>query len=77
MRLSASTKTAFSRAIAANIDEVATQADNVSKSVAALARSSTMACAGTVRVMWSADSLTRVVRELTIDAAQFIERVRQ
>ena len=65
------------RAIASNIDDVALQADTVSKSVTALARSSTMACAGTVRVIWSAGSLTDVVRELCVEAGQFIERVRQ
>jgi len=68
---------ATTRAIATNIDEVAEQADTVSRSVTALAKSSTMACAGTIRVIWSAESLTTVVRELNIEAAQFIERVRQ
>jgi len=68
---------ASTRAIASNIDDVAVQADTVSRSVTALAKSSTMACAGTVRVIWSAGSLTEVVRDLNHEAAQFIERVRQ
>jgi methyl-accepting chemotaxis protein len=65
------------RDIASNIEEVAVQASAVSKSVTALAKSSAMACAGTVRVIWSADSLTHVVRELHAEASKFVEQVRQ
>jgi methyl-accepting chemotaxis protein len=65
------------RAIASNIEEVAAQAGAVSRSVTALAKSSAMSCAGTVRVIWSADSLTQVVRELSAEAESFISQVRQ
>jgi methyl-accepting chemotaxis protein len=68
---------AATRVIAANIDEVATQAAAVSKSVTALAKSSTMSSAGTVRVIWSAGTLRDVVQELSSEARQFAERVRQ
>ena len=68
---------AATRDIASNIGDVAVQADTVSRSVTSLAKSSTMACAGTIRVIWSAGTLTEVVRELSVEAAQFIERVRQ
>ena len=67
---------ATTRTIATNIDEVAVQAEAVSKSVIALAKSSTMACAGTVRVIWSADKLKDVVRELNVEAGQFISHIR-
>ncbi len=68
---------AATRVIAANIDEVATQAAAVSKSVTALAKSSTMSSAGTVRVIWSAGTLRDVVQELSSEARLFVERVRQ
>jgi methyl-accepting chemotaxis protein len=68
---------AATRVIASNIDEVATQAAAVSKSVTALAKSSTMASAGTVRVIWSAGTLSEVVKELSTEARLFVERVRQ
>ena len=63
-------------AIAANIDEVAVQAGAVSKSVTSLARTSTMACSGTVRVIWSAETLGKVVDELRTEAVQFLRSVR-
>src|SRR5579859_191417 len=68
---------ASTREIAANIDEVAAQAVAVSKSVTALAKSSTLSSAGTVRVIWSASTLREVVEELSVEAKQFVERVRQ
>jgi len=67
---------AATREIAANIDEVATQADTVSKSVGGLSRTSAMTCAGTVRVIWSAESLTEVVGSLTGETDDFLRRVR-
>jgi methyl-accepting chemotaxis protein len=67
---------ASTREIASNIDEVARQAATVSKSVGALSRASAMACAGTVRVIWSADTLTDVVTELTGEAESFLNLVR-
>jgi len=63
-------------AIASNIDEVAVQAGAVSKSVSSLARTSTMACSGTVRVIWSAETLGKVVNELRTEAVQFLRSVR-
>jgi methyl-accepting chemotaxis protein len=67
---------AATRAIAADIGEVSNQAIAVSKTVPMLARSSTMASAGTVRVIWSAEELTGMVRELSEEARQFANRVR-
>ncbi len=68
---------AATREIASSIDEVAAQAVSVSKSVTALAKSSTQASAGTVRVIWSASSLSDVVHELSAETQQFVLRVRQ
>ena len=68
---------ASTRLIASNIDDVAAQALEVSKSVTALAKSSTLSSAGTVRVIWSAGTLREVVEELSVEAKQFVERVRQ
>jgi methyl-accepting chemotaxis protein len=65
------------RQISNNIDEVAAQAVAVSKSVAALAKASTLSSAGTVRVIWSASALRAVVQELSEEAKQFVDRVRQ
>ena len=53
------------------------QAGEVSKSVMMLAKASTLSCAGTVRVIWSATDLAEVVRELNDEATNFVERVRQ
>ncbi|HIJ62231.1 MAG TPA: HAMP domain-containing protein [Rhodospirillaceae bacterium] len=66
-----------SREIASNINEVALQAGEVSKSVMMLARTSTLSCAGTIRVIWSATDLAEVVRDLNEEAKNFVERVRQ
>ena len=63
-------------AIASNINEVAAQAGAVSKSVTALAKSSAMACSGTVRVIWSANTLGLVVNDLRTEAVQFLSSVR-
>ena len=68
---------AATRLIASNIDEVAAQAVSVSKSVTALAKSSTLSSAGTVRVIWSSTTLRQVVQELRAEAQQFVDRVRQ
>jgi methyl-accepting chemotaxis protein len=64
------------RHIARNIDEVAAQTVAVSKSVSALAKSSTLSSAGTVRVIWSSGTLRQVVQELSAEAQQFVDRVR-
>jgi len=68
---------ASTREISSNIDEVAAQAVEVSKSVTALAKSSTLSSAGTVRVIWSAGSLRSVVQELSEEASQYVLTVRQ
>jgi len=68
---------ASTREISSNIDEVAAQAVEVSRSVTALAKSSTMSSAGTVRVIWSAGSLRSVVQELREEASQYVLTVRQ
>ncbi|OIQ90219.1 methyl-accepting chemotaxis protein 4 [mine drainage metagenome] len=62
--------------IAANIEEVAEQAVAVSQSVSHLSKSSAMACASTVRVIWSARALTSVVGDLGTEAEQFLQTVR-
>jgi len=68
---------ASTREIASNIGEVANQSDAVSRTVAELAKASARTCAGTVRVIWSANSLTQVVEELTGETEGFLVRVRQ
>ncbi|MBI3446018.1 MAG: HAMP domain-containing protein [Magnetospirillum sp.] len=68
---------AATREIAGDIDEVAKQAEMVSASVGELSRASAMTCAGTVRVIWSAKSLTGVVDTLTGETDNFLVRVRQ
>ena len=64
------------REIATDIEEVAAQAKLVSNSVTDLSTASAKACAGTVRVIWSARTLTRVVEELGVEAEQFLHSVR-
>ncbi len=61
--------------IAADIDEVAVQARLVSESVVDLAKSSAQSCAGTVRVIWCAKTLAKVVDDLGIEAEQFLHSV--
>jgi methyl-accepting chemotaxis protein len=68
---------AATREIAHDIEEVAHQADEVSTSVAALSNASAMTCAGTIRVLWSAKTLTTVVGALTGETEGFLHRVRQ
>jgi len=62
--------------IAANIDKVTHQAERVTGSVTMLARASMTACAGTVRVIWSANSLADVVQALDMEVAHFLGKVR-
>ena len=62
--------------IAEDIEEVAKQADTVSRSVSHLSRSSAQSCAGTVRVIWSATVLQQVVDELRKEAEGFLLSVR-
>ncbi|ARJ64488.1 chemotaxis protein [Magnetospirillum sp. ME-1] len=67
---------ATTRDIASNIDEVATQAGEVSGSVSTLSRSSARSCAGAVRVIWSAKSLSEAVSDLKTEAEDFLRSVR-
>ncbi|MBI3446874.1 MAG: HAMP domain-containing protein, partial [Magnetospirillum sp.] len=64
------------RDISSNIGEVATQAGEVSGSVAQLSRSSARSCAGAVRVIWGAKSLSEAVAELNAEAEEFLRSVR-
>jgi methyl-accepting chemotaxis protein len=63
---------AVAEEIVSDIDEVVVQAKMVSESVIHLAKSSAQSCAGTVRVIWCAKSLARVVDDLRKDAEQFL-----
>jgi len=67
---------AATQEIADNINEVAQQASDVSDSVSHLSKTSAMACAGTVRVIWSAKRLTSVVEQLRQEAEGFLTSVR-
>jgi len=67
---------ATTRDIATNIDEVAHQAGEVSSSVAHLSKAAAMACAGTIRVIWSAKTLTQTVDGLRDEADSFLKTVR-
>jgi methyl-accepting chemotaxis protein len=62
--------------IADDIAAVAQQADTVSRSVGELSKASALTCAGTVRVIWSAKSLTKVVSGLTGETDDFLNRIR-
>jgi len=68
---------ATTRDIASNIHEVAHQAGEVSRSVGALSKASAMACAGTVRVIWSAKTLARGVDALHGETEQFLNSFRR
>jgi methyl-accepting chemotaxis protein len=68
---------ASTREIASNVEQVAHQADVVSKTVSQLGRSSAQTCAGTIRVMWSAKTLAETVDSLTGETANFLTRLRQ
>ena len=68
---------AATREIAGNIDEVARQANTVSVSVSTLSRANVKACAGTVRVNWSAKSLAEEIASLTGETENFLGRIGQ
>ncbi|MGE5506807.1 MAG: cache domain-containing protein [Actinomycetota bacterium] len=67
---------ASTREIAENVGGVATQADLVAQAVGQVARGSAQTCAGTIRVLWSAKSLTDVVDSLTGETDTFLARLR-
>ena len=62
--------------IAENIDQVALEAQGVLNGVTTLAKASTSTCAGTVRVIWSAKNLTKVVQSLDGEVGHFLAKVR-
>ena len=66
----------MTRGIAANIDEVAREAGEVSRTMSKLARASALTCAGTVRVIWSSTSLKDSVDALHEEAVSFLSTVR-
>jgi len=66
---------ASTREISAHIEEVAVQAHEVSQSVAQVAASSAQACGGTVRVLWSANSLGKVVADLSQQVDDYVRKV--
>jgi len=68
---------ATTRDIASNITEVAHQAGEVSRSVTHLSKASAQACAGTIRVIWSAKTLANVVADLNGEAERFLLSVRK
>ncbi|MGE5505095.1 MAG: methyl-accepting chemotaxis protein [Actinomycetota bacterium] len=70
-------QTAAAENIAGNIDEVAVQAEVVSESVSQLSVASAQACAGTVRVIWSAKGLAAAVDDLRAEAEQFLVSIRR
>ena len=67
---------AVTRDISAHIDEVAVKSAAVSENVAHMSQSSAQACGGTVRVIWSARSLTNVVEALNQRVDEYINKVR-
>ena len=64
------------QAISGSIGEVAVKAEDVLKTVGILARSSSLACAGSVRVLWGTGSLDKVVSDLHHEAMQFLASIR-
>ena len=67
---------AVTRDISSNIEEVASKAAEVSTDVAHMSRSSAQACGGTVRVIWSAQTLAKVVESLSTRVNEYISSVR-
>jgi methyl-accepting chemotaxis protein len=67
---------AATQEIANNIEMVAHEAQEVSTNVSTLAKASTLACAGTVRVIWSSKSLSKVVESLDSEVEKFLHKVR-
>jgi len=67
---------AVTRDISAHIDEVAVKSAAVSENVAHMSQSSAQACGGTVRVIWSARTLTRVVESLSGKVHEYVSKVK-
>jgi methyl-accepting chemotaxis protein len=66
---------AVTRDISAHIDEVAAKAAEVSENVAHLSQSTAQACGGTVRVIWSARTLSQVVDSLKSEVNTYVSKV--
>lgn len=62
--------------ISGHIDDVAVKAAEVSTNVAHLSQSSAQACGGTIRVIWSANVLGKVVHALNQQVNDYISKVR-
>jgi methyl-accepting chemotaxis protein len=67
---------AATQEIAANIENVARHASEVTASVTLLSKATVSACAGTMRVIWNADTLARVVATLKGEVGSFLSVVR-
>ncbi len=66
---------AAAREISRNTEDVAAKAGEVSGTVSVVSRASAQACGGTVRVIWSANTLGRVVQALTRRVDEYVTKV--
>jgi len=67
---------AATQEIAANIESVANRATEVTASVSQLSKATIASCAGTLRVIWSADTLSGIVDGLHKEVGSFLSNVR-
>ena len=67
---------AATKEIAVNIESVAQRASEVTVSVSQLSKSTIASCAGTLRVIWSAETLSLVVKALDGEVGSFLSIVR-
>lgn len=67
---------AVTRDISAHIEEVAAKSALVSENVAHLSKASAQSCGGTVRVIWSAQTLSGIVDALHNRVSEYIRSVR-
>jgi methyl-accepting chemotaxis protein len=67
---------AATQEIAANIENVASHATEVTASVSQLSKATIASCAGTLRVIWSADTLSGIVQGLHTEVRSFLSNVR-
>ena len=58
------------------LPRVASEASDVSRSVAEMSRTSALSCGGTVRVLWSARKLGKVLEDLNHEVDSFLVRIR-
>ncbi len=66
---------AVTREISSHIEDVAVKAAEVSENVAHVSQSSAQACGGTIRVIWSARTLSKVVTSLTDRVNDYVSKV--